>query len=204
MSNFSTPFSRRYWHEAINRFRQPRYLVIAAFIAALRIVIGLLYVPLGENLRMLFKFVPDAVGALILGPVLGMITGGIADILGAFIFPTGAFFPGYTLSAILTYLIFSLFFFRSEISILRIFLARLSTNVLVNILLGSLWSEILLGKGYVYFLLKSIVKNMILLPAEAAIILIIFRALMPVISKNGMIPKQTKIHFTTFKAKNKH
>lgn len=190
---FLSPFSVAYWRESAREFSHLRILVIAAFIIALRIVVGIIYIPLGENLRMLFKFIPDAVGSLIFGPLLGIFVGAIADILGAFIFPTGAFFPGYTLSAALTYLVFSLSFYRREISVLRIFLARFSTNAFINVLLGSVWSQMLMGKGYIYYMLKSAVKNAVLLVPEVIVILIVFRALMPVLQKNALIPKQDKI-----------
>ena len=188
-------FSVAYWRQAAAEFRSLRSLVLAALFIALRIAVGMLYIPVGDNLRMLFKFIPDAVGSLILGPLLGMLVGGAADVLGAFLFPTGPFFPGYTLSAILTYLVFALFFYLREVDVVSVILARLSTNVFINIGLGSLWSHMLMGKGYLYYLAKSVVKNLVLLPVEVIIILLIFRALMPALSQSKMIPRQRHIPF---------
>ena len=113
---FVSPFTGAYWRCAAREFRSPRMLVFAALMLALRIVLGMLIVPVGDNLRMLFKFIPDCIGAMIYGPFMGMCVGGLGDILGYVIFPTGAFFPGYTVSAILTNLVFALFLYRREIS----------------------------------------------------------------------------------------
>lgn len=191
--SFYSPFSPAYWRSAAREFSSLKILVFAALIAAMRIVVGMLIIPVGDNMRILFKYVPDSVGALVFGPFMGMCVGAAADILGYFIFPSGGFFPGYTLSAMLTYLIFALFFYRAEVTVLRITLARLCTNVLVNIGLGSLWSSIQYGQGYLYYLAKSVVKNLTLLPVEVIVILLVFRALLPVLAKQGFIPKQMRI-----------
>lgn len=188
-----SPLSAAYWRQAASELRTLRMLVIAALLIALRIAVGMLYIPVGENLRMLFKFIPDAVGALILGPLLGMLTGGAADVLGAVLFPTGPFFPGYTLSAILTYLIFALFFYRQELSVAGVVLARLCTNLLVNVLLGSVWSWMMYSSGYLYYLGKSIIKNLVLLPVEVVILLVLFRALLPVLGQLRLMPRQGRI-----------
>lgn len=190
---FLKPYTPEYWKSAAKEFSSLKVLVFAALIAALRIIIGMFPLPVGENLRILFKFIPDSVGAMVFGPLLGMCVGGIADVLGFFIFPSGPFFPGYTLSAMLTYLVFALFFYRAEVSVLRVALARLSTNILINVGLGSLWSHLMYGKGYLYYLMTSIVKNLLLLPAEIIVIVLVFRALLPALSKGNMIPKQKRI-----------
>lgn len=190
---FVSPFTGNYWRCAAREFRSPRMLVFAALMLALRIVLGMLIVPVGDNLRMLFKFIPDCIGAMIYGPFMGMCVGGLGDILGYVIFPTGAFFPGYTVSAILTNLVFALFLYRRDISYLRLFLARLVTNVVINVGLGSLWSYTLYGKGYLFYAAKSIVKNLVLLPVEVVILIALITLLLPVMNSLSLTPKQDSI-----------
>ena len=47
-----------------------------------------------------FGFVPIAVCGMLYGPVWAGVAGGAADLLGAVLFPIGAYFPGFTLSAV--------------------------------------------------------------------------------------------------------
>ena len=160
---------------------------------ALRIVLGMYFIPLGDNLRILFKFIPDCLGSMIYGPFVGMCVGGIGDILGYVIFPTGAFFPGYTISAILTNLVFALFLYRQKISYLRLFLSRAVNNLFINVALGSLWSYILYDKGFIFYAAKSIIKNLLLLPVEFVILISLITLLLPIFNHLNLIPHQTSI-----------
>lgn len=191
--SFISPFTKDYWRYSALEFRSVRMLVFAALIMSLRIVLGMFIVPIDDNLRMLFKFIPDCIGSMLYGPLMGMCVGGLGDLLGYFIFPTGAFFPGYTISAILTNLIFALFLYRQEISYLRLFLSRLTTNVLINVGLGSLWSYILYGKGFFYYAAKSIAKNLILLPVETVILIALISLMLPVLNRLSLIPHQDSL-----------
>ena len=56
----------------------------------------------------------------------------VEDILGFILQPTGDFFPGYTLSTMAGVLVYALCFYRARITVLRIVLANLVVNLLVN------------------------------------------------------------------------
>ena len=81
-------------------------LVITAFMTALSVVLSKLVSVNISFLRIGFGFLPIAVLAIMYGPVVAAIGYGLADLIGAFLFPTGTFFPGFTVSAVLTGLIF--------------------------------------------------------------------------------------------------
>ena len=48
-----------------------------------------------------FAFVPVAVTAMLYGPLTTGLTAAAADLIGALLFPSGPFFPGFTLTAFL-------------------------------------------------------------------------------------------------------
>ena len=52
--------------------------------------------------RIGFGFLPIAIIAMMYGPLSAGISYAIGDILGMMLFPTGSFFPGFTLTAFLT------------------------------------------------------------------------------------------------------
>jgi hypothetical protein len=88
-------------------------------------------------------------------------------------------------------LIYALFFYRARITVARIFVAKLLTNLL-NVFLGAYWNSILYSKGYLYYMTSSAVKNAILLIPQAIMLVVLFQALLPVMQRMGVIPKQVE------------
>lgn len=185
---FSTPFSLSYWKTASSELKNLRMLAVAALFIGLRIVASAFFIPIGANLRIYFSFFVNALGSLIYGPVFALMTGFSADILDFMLHPTGAFFPGYVLSSMAGALVYALFFYRARITVLRVFLCKLSVNLFVNVGLGSLWSAILYEKGFYFYMAKSVVKNLTMLPIEVILLVLFFRMVLPVTQKTGLIP----------------
>ena len=188
----ASPFSRSYWRTAADELSNLRMLTLAAIVTALRIVMSGLYIPLGDNLNIFFGYLINGLGSAIYGPVMALLCGFVEDILGYFLHPTGAFFPGYVLSTMMGSFFYALFFYRARITVTRVVLAKLSVNLLVNVGLGAMWSAILYSKGYYYYLAKGLAKNIALLPLEAFLLWIFLKAMVPVCVKNGLLPKQER------------
>ena len=193
-SLFKAPLSFAYWKTAADEIKKPKILAFAALVIAIRIIISSFFIPLPfGNLRIYFGFFANALGSLIYGPVVALFVGFIHDILSYSIAPSGAFFPGYTLTAMLGSFVYALFLYRARISVLRIALCKLSVNLFVNVLLGSLWSAILYNKGYYYYMTTSILKNGTLLIPEIIVLVLFFQMMLPLISKYELIPKPSTL-----------
>ncbi len=83
-----------------------RALVGASLLTAISIVLTRVFsfiLPLAglPALRIGFGEIPIIISGIIYGPLLGGITGALADLIGVMVNPQGAFFPGFTLSSIL-------------------------------------------------------------------------------------------------------
>ncbi|MPM64543.1 hypothetical protein SDC9_111430 [bioreactor metagenome] len=195
---FASPLSPAYWRASGRELSRLRVLTLAAMLLALRIVISAVRIPVADNLNIMFTYLPESLIALICGPVAAPMVGAAGDILGYLMHPDGGFFPGYTLSAMLTGLIYALFLYRARITVLRIALAKLLVNYGVNVLLGSLWSSVMYGKGYLYYFAKSAVKNTIMLPVEIIILTLVLSILLPVLSRSGITPPQTDRRLRVF------
>lgn len=181
-------FSRNYWRCACGEVKKLRQLTFAALICALSIVVGGFFITVGDNLRIYFTFFITAVGCAVYGPVLGVMVAAVTDTLNYILFPTGAYFPGYLLSEIAGSLIYSLLLYQKKITVLRLFVAKFLVNYLVNVTLGCLWSQILYGKGYLYYLVKSLIKNSLMLPLEVIALAALFSVLAPTFSQFGLLP----------------
>lgn len=186
--------SKGYWHSAAAEFKSLRTLTFAAVMVAIGVVLSSFYIPVaGDYLRIKFTYIPSAIGALICGPLVGITIGAATDLLGVALFPSGAFFPGYTLSAVLAGFIYGLFLYRRQITVLRLLLAKLTVNYFINAGLGSLWNSIVRGKGYMYYFTTSIIKNSILLPIEVLILVLLLKALLQTMTSRDLIPRQDKL-----------
>lgn len=172
-------FSPSYWSAAWKEVKDLRRLTFAALICALSIVVGGFFITVGDNLRVYFTYFITSVGCAVYGPILGLMVAAVTDTLNYVLFPSGAYFPGYLLSEMAGALIYSLFLYRKKITVLRLFGAKFCVNYLVNVGLGCLWSQILYGKGYVYYMVKSLIKNSMLLPLEVMTMAALFSVLVP-------------------------
>lgn len=192
MSLYPHPFSADYWREAAAELKDLRKLVFAALMIAMCMVLGLIpSVPLFGGAKITWGFLARSVCAMVCGPVLGVLFGFAEDILSFFVTGGGGypFFPGYTLTTMLGVLIYSLCFYRAQITVRRVFLAKLLTNI-ENVVLGALWMAILSGKAWIVTASGSAVKNLICLPFQTLVLVVLFAALLPVLRQLRLVPQQ--------------
>ena len=121
------------------------------------------------NLRIGFSFVPIAIAGMLLGPLPAGIVAAVADVLGAILFPTGPFFPGFTLTAFLTGVIWGIFLYRKQTP-LRILFAVLINQLILSFLLNSLWISVLYGSPFMPLLATRIIQTAILIPVQFIVI----------------------------------
>ena len=199
---FRTPFSGAYWKQSIADSKSIRMLTVAALLIALRLILKNFNIPISQGQNIYFGYIFNAIGAMIYGPVMGVLTGFVVDILGFILFPSPyGFFFGYTITAMAGSFIYALFFYRTKITVLKIALAKISVNVLVNIGLGALWSSMLYGKGYFYYLAKSVVKNVVMLPVEIFLLYFFLQLMIPILTRMQLIPKQPAAKIPLFRHK---
>ncbi len=165
--------------ESAKSLRKTRILCASAVLAALFVALYALKLHLTPQLRITFTFIPLAVAGWLFGAVPAMLVGAVGDIVGSLLFPQGAYFPGFTVTQMLSGLIFGLFLYDKESSnlIIRISLSKLLVSGFANVLLNSLWLSIISSKGYIFYLVQHFIKNMLLFPIEVILLLIVLKFL---------------------------
>ncbi len=162
--------------ESLESLRKIRVLCALSMLIALGVVLdftsGIYVTP---EIKITFSFVAYGVAGALLGPVPAMICGALVDVLMWLLKPAGAFFPGYTLSAMLTGLIFGIFLYKAQGRSIFFLapLAKLSVNVLINIMLNTCWLRLFTGKAYIVLLSGRIIKNIAAWPIESIILVFI-------------------------------
>ena len=153
-----------------------------AILLALNVAISYFYLPVGENLRIYFTFLINMLIASKFDYPTVIIYAIVEDIVSFFVFPSGPFFFGYTLTAIVSMSIYWLFLHK-EVNVKNVIIAKASVNIIANILLNSFWSKMLYGKAYIYYLGRSVAKNLIMIPIEVLLFLAFYKLIKPIIDK---------------------
>lgn len=117
------------------------------------------------------------------GPVGGAFAAGVGDIVKYLVRPDGAFFFGYTLNACLGGFFYGFFLYKAKISIPRVVSAKLMINMLVNVCLGTIWYSMLYGKGFNAIFGARLIANLVKIPVESVVLLIILPALIAVLRR---------------------
>ena len=142
-------------------------MVTVALFIAIGVVLGFMFsIQLTDFIKIGFSFIANEMTALLFGPVVGGLMGGITDILKFLVKPTGAFFFGFTLNAILGGVIYGAILYHSPISFKRILAAKTVVAVFVNLLLGTFWLDMMYGQGFIALLPARALKQLFTVPIE--------------------------------------
>ena len=153
-----------------------RDLVMMSLLIALEIILSRFLSISAWNIKIGFSFVPVVIAAILLGPVQAGLVGALADFIGAILFPIGAYFPGFTLTAFLTGLVYGLFLHESQKPI-RIVGAVLINQLILSLCLNTLWISILYGSPYGPLFVTRIVQTLILTAVQLVTITVLVRIL---------------------------
>ena len=153
-----------------------RTLVTLSILTALEIVLNRFLSINAWNTKIGFSFIPVAVAGMLFGPLGGAIVGALGDLVGAILFPIGAYFPGFTLTAFLTGLVYGLFLYREQ-TIPRIAAAVGINQLVLSLLLNTLWISVLYGSPYGPLLVTRIAQCLILTAAQLILLPLIARIL---------------------------
>ena len=131
-----------------------------------------------------FAFIPLSVIGMMYGPLYGGIAGALCDFIGAILFPIGAYFPGYTLTAALSGATYGLFLQNGGAkSLAKVTVASIIINLVYHLGINTYWTTFFTGKGYLALLPTRIFSNVVLMPMEIIVIMITYRFLVERIEK---------------------
>lgn len=189
---YKTPFSRAYWKDAAADSKNLRTLIFSALMVAACVALGRIpsIVVGASGAKVTWGFLARALCALVGGPVNALVFGFVEDTVGYFMNPDGGYNPFYIFTTMLGVFTYALFLYRAEVTVLRVFLAKLVTNV-QNVFLQSLGDYLWYSsKGYWAIVTGRAIKNAIMLPIQTIMLAALFAALLPVLHRLGFLPDQ--------------
>jgi ECF transporter S component (folate family) len=151
-------------------FANLRSITLLGMLGAISIILGYLTIMPTDTIKITFVFLPNEFIYYLLGPTVGAFFGAAIDILNFFIKPTGSYFFGFTLSGILTGLIYGVILYKKPLSVKRIFIATLIRVIFIDLLLNTYWLQTMYGYNFMAMLPMRALKNFIMLPIETIIL----------------------------------
>ena len=152
---------------------------------ALQVVLGNLVQIAMLNKQLNFGFLPIAAAGYLFGPVGGLLVSALGDVIGTLLFGTGAYFPGFTVTAALAGAAYGFILFpkylrwldglsksRTGGLLVRAVIAVVVVSV-INNLLNSYWLTFFItSKGYWAILLSRLPFSLIEIPIFTTLITI--------------------------------
>lgn len=165
-------------------------LVTMALLVALDIVLSRFGSINLWNTRIGFGFVPIVVAGMLLGPFKAAVTAAVADVIGALLVPTGAFFPPLTVTAVLRGILYGIMLkYVPEMlkkttedpkKLQRSWIGICAATTLIDqlafgMLLQSYWLSLLYGSPYTGMMASRVPQIAILIPVEFIVLLFLPR-----------------------------
>lgn len=120
--------------------------------------------------RIGFSFIPTAIMAMMFGPLLTGAGSVLSDFIGITLFPTsGAYFPGFSLSAFLSGVLYGWFFYKKDMTWQRILLANVIILIVVDLVMNTYWLYLMMGPGIIAQIPLRLVKSLIILPIKVGV-----------------------------------
>lgn len=163
-------------------------ILFAAMLLALTIVLGRFLSIKTPILTISFGFIGTLTSAIYLGPKWSTLNACLADLIGAIFFPFGAYFPGYTLSAICSGFIYGKILYKGDDLkkyegnkqlILRLCIASIFVCFFVHGVINTLWIYVTTKKAVLAILPMRALKQLIMVPVQVIVMFGIEKILTP-------------------------
>lgn len=163
-----------------------RKLVILAFFVALFVVLERFLSINMWNMRIGFAFVALALAGMLYGPVAGGLVGAVGDILGMLLFPSGPYFPGFTLTAFLTGAVYGLFLHKG-FTVKRMLGAVAVNQLVLSLFVQTLWISITYGSPYLALLPVRMTQCLVMIPVQLIVLQVLGKPVMSAAKSAGLL-----------------
>lgn len=147
-----------------------RRLALSALLIAADVVLTRILALNTNIMKIGLGFAAVALCAILYGPWWAGLTAAIGDLLGSLLFPTGAYFPGFTLTAACTGIIFGLCLYRKSARWFYPVIAALLNTLLISYLANTAMISFLSGSPFSALLAARAVQLAVMLPVQLLVL----------------------------------
>lgn len=148
-------------------------IVLSGLLLAVAIVLDRFISIKTPILKISFDYIPIMVSAILLGPKYSCLIAGLCDLIGALLFPFGPFFPGFTIAAALSGLVYGLVlysknnpYFKGKELLLKLIIASIIVLGIVELPIFSLILHIYNSQAFMAILIARIPASLCILPIQ--------------------------------------
>lgn len=167
--------------------KNTRKFVFMALLMALEVILTRFLSIQTPIVRIGFGFLPIALAGMMFGPLYAGAMAALADIIGMMLFPSGAYFAGFTVSAFISGVIYGIFLYKKDKSIVRITFSVVLNILIVDTALNTIWLTMILNKAFIAIMAPRIIKNVAMIPIEVVVIFAIWKAMEKSFGKQYMM-----------------
>ena len=160
-------------------------IVVMATLVAMEIVLSRMLSYSVWDMKIGFAFLPVVIAAIVLGPVRAAIVAALADFLGAILFPIGAYFPGFTLTAALVGILYSLFLHKDQ-PFWKILISVSIHQLILSLLLNTYWISVLYDSPFTALMVTRLLQCAVMIPVELLVIGLMVKTLGEFLRKKAM------------------
>ncbi len=156
-------------------FDTKEFVILAALIA-IEIILSRFLSITAWDTKYSLGFIAVMAAGMLYGPLAGGIVGALSDMIGAILFPVGPYFAGFTLTALITGLIFGLFMHKKPHPV-KLVIAVLINQFVLTLLVNTLWISILYGSPFGPLLTTRVTQSLVMTAVQIVIGLIMMRVM---------------------------
>ena len=147
-----------------------RMLVHLSILLTIEIVLSRFFSISTPIVKISFAFVPLALCGILYGPVWAGVLWGLADLLGANLFPVGMYFPGFTLSGTLSGVVYGLFLYKRHCPLGNIAVLVFIQRIVIGLGLSTYWLTFLTDVPFTVLFTTRILQAVILIPLQIVVL----------------------------------
>ena len=155
IKNFKSSFSE---------IKSVHILTTCAILLALRVILGMLEINIGNTFRISFSYLPIAIGGFLFGPIASCFIAFLGDVITLIVHPTG--FPnfGIMFAQVLSGFIYGILLYKQSISLIRTSITCLTITIFCHLIITSISLNIAYNIPYEIMMPARLISNSILLP----------------------------------------
>lgn len=157
--------------------KKTRTVAMCSMLIAINVIAESLAQDLTAYIRVSFGFVTVPIAAMLFGPYAACMVGILQDVAGFLVRPTGAFILTLTMNEGITGMIMGILLYKKKVSVIRVLVAEIVVSVFVSVILNSVALAPTVGSGLVGILPSRIIKNIIMLPVQTAVVYAILKVI---------------------------
>lgn len=161
-----------------NKSKTIRMITTLSLLIAIEIILSRFFSIQTWNFKIGFGFIPVVIAGALYGPIAGGLVGGISDFLGAIMFPKGAYFFGFTITAIFLGVMYGLVLKKKQTNG-RILFVVFMNQTMGSLLLNTYWISVISGASFYSLLPTRLIQYVIIFIAQLIVIKIISAMILP-------------------------